>query len=88
MTSRRDFLLGRAADDTLEVSCEALFMRLVDARLAGGSADWRDRLERDFDRARRVRLRARGWMADADVQALLRPLISRVRARGGRVERD
>lgn len=87
MTSRRDFLLLRASDRTLEVSCEAMFMRLVDARVSG-DADWRRRLAEDFARARRVRLHARGWMADADVAALLGPLISGVRERGGRVGGD
>ena len=88
MTSRRDFLLLRRADDTLEVSCEALFMRLVDARLHGRRADWEDRLAAEIDRAPRIRLRQSGWMADRDVRALLQPLLTVVRERGGRVEQE
>ena len=88
MTSRRNFLLLRRPDGALEVSCEALVMRLVDARLHGGRGEWKERLAAEIVGAPWVRVRQSGWMAEGDVRALLQPLLEIVRDRGGRVEEE
>lgn len=88
MTSRRDFLLLRRADGVLEVSCEAIVMRLVDARLHGRRGEWKERLAAEIVGAPRIRLRQSGWMAERDVRALLQPLLRMARERGGRVEQE
>lgn len=88
MTSRRDFLLLRRPDGALDVSCEALAMRLVDARAHGGLREWKARLAAEIAGAPWVRVRQSGWMAEREVRALLQPLLEVVRDRGGRVEED
>ena len=84
--NRRDFLLLRPEGRTTLLSCEALFMRFLDAendrtvdRLFGN-------LARDLEGVRTVTLRDASWLTRDDLRARLDSVLEAFRARGGRVE--
>jgi hypothetical protein len=82
---RRDFLLLRADGPTTVLSCEALFMRFIDAENAGRLDELFDNLARDLSQVRAVTLVDRSWLARDDLRARVDLVLDRFRARGGRV---
>jgi hypothetical protein len=84
---RRDLLLLRLDPErrTLELSCERLLMKLVDADLDGTRAQIFARLSRELEDVSEVRLTDTEWLARADLARDLEPVLDRFRARGGRV---
>ena len=88
MIDRREFLTMRRAGDaaSLELSCEALYMRFVDARLSGTTEALRSRLEAQLAGARRLRLVESRWLAREELKSQLEPLLEALRSRGGQVD--
>ena len=87
--NRRAFLLLRTVEpspDRLELSCERLYVRYLDARLAGDPAAPLRWLEGRLRRVRALRLTERAWLANEDLEEWLAPLLASFRARGGEVE--
>jgi hypothetical protein len=83
---RRDFLLLRvAADREIELSCEQLYMRFVDARVDGSVPRLFSTLADDLSLVTGVRLVDRSWLASADLKRELDAVLVPFRARGGRV---
>ena len=80
--TRRDFFLHRTAGQPriVEICCERLFMKYVDARSAGSLPQFLRMLERELDAADEVQLTSREWLASddfrADVESLLTPALS------------
>ena len=88
MIDRRQFLTMRRSGDTafLELSCEALYMRFVDARLSGTTDSLRSHLEAQLAGARRLRLIESRWLACEELRSQLDPLLEAFRARNGQVD--
>jgi hypothetical protein len=93
--NRRDFLrMGRSdpapgagpSAARLEISCEGLYMRYVDARSAGDAAEPFRWLEGRLHGVGALRLADREWLAGDDLEQRLAPVLASFRARGGRVE--
>lgn len=85
-TNRRDFLLLRvAADREIELSCEQLYMRLVDAQADGSVPRLFASLANDLSQVGAVRLVDRSWLSSADLERGLDDALARFTARGGRV---
>ena len=79
---RRDFLLLRvAADREIELSCEQLYMRFVDAQVDGSEARLFATLATDLADVGRVRLVDRSWLASADFKPLKDSKIGELAAR-------
>lgn len=87
--TRRDFMTLRVdgAERVLELSCEQLYMRFVDARVRGATEPLFARLERRMREARALRLRDVAWLTDGELRAGLDPVIASFEQRGGRVSR-
>jgi hypothetical protein len=61
---RRDFLLLRTGrDNVVELSCERLYMRFVDAEAEGTTGQLFESLARELRSARTVRLTETEWLA-------------------------
>jgi hypothetical protein len=84
--NRRDFLLLRAEGRTTVLSCEALFMRFVDAQNSGTLDQLFANLGRDLDQVTSVRLVDRAWLSRDDLRGRVEAVLDRFRARGGRVD--
>jgi hypothetical protein len=84
---RRDFLLLRLAPgrDVVELSCERLLMKYVDAQADGSSADLFARLDRELAEIRTLRLTDTAWLARDDFRIGLGHILDRFRARGGAI---
>ena len=83
---RRDFLLLRvAADREIELSCEQLYMRFVDARVEGTVSRLFETLATDLADAGRVRLVDRSWLASDDFKSEVDVVLERFRRDGGEV---
>jgi len=80
--NRRDFFLRRTAGQPriVEISCERLYIRYVDARSEKRLPQFLRMLERELEAAGEVRLTSREWLARddfrADVESLLPPPLS------------
>ena len=86
MIQRRDFLLLRlAADREIELSCEQLYMRYVDAQLDGSESRLFAALAADLAEVRRIRLVDRSWLASADFQRQVENVLEQFRSGGGSV---
>ncbi len=85
--NRRDFLmLGKRHDKhRLDLSGEQLFMKFVDARATGTTADFFARVEADLKDVTELRLVGVEWFRREDLGAELAPVLSAFRARGGKV---
>ena len=83
---RRDFLLLRSDGPTVVLSCEALFMRFLDAENAGAVDQLFENLARDLAQVSRVRLADPSWLARDDFRARVDTVLDGFRARGGRVD--
>jgi len=85
--NRRDFLLMRAGrESSLELSCERLYMKFVDAAVNGSTAELFDWLDGQLRGVNQLRLLDSAWLASEDLKPQLEPLLASFRARGGRVE--
>jgi hypothetical protein len=84
--SRRDFLLLRVDGQSTVLSCEALFMRVIDAENSGTIDRLFDNLARDLAQVRAVTVVERSWLARDDLRARVDALLDTFRAGGGRVE--
>jgi len=86
--NRRDFLLMRTArdGDTSVLSCEQLYMRYVDARAEGTTADLFSHLLHDLQTVKRVRLIKTSWLSDDDLRRQLDVVFESFRGSGGRIE--
>ena len=86
--NRRDFLLMRTGRDSGQaiLSCEQLYMRYVDARAQGTTAQLFTRLAGDLEGATRVRLIKTSWLSDDDLKRELDAVLDAFREGGGRIE--
>jgi hypothetical protein len=82
---RRDFLLMRTGS-AAELSCERLFMRFVDARMDGTTAQLFAHLEGDLRGVSALRLLDPSWLTDADLRSRVEPILRQFTAGGGRVD--
>ena len=87
--NRRDFLLMRPGPRgaVLELKCEQLYMRYVDARLHGSTRLLMGRIQRRLQDAGELRMTDTAWLCDQDLRRDLDELVAAFRARGGRVRR-
>ncbi len=83
--NRRDFLFLRAGRRSMELSCERLYMRWVDATADGTTARLFDLLAGELAQTRSVSLVDTSWLACRELEAALDETLSAFRARGGRV---
>ncbi|MGH9144051.1 MAG: hypothetical protein ACRD2I_23185 [Vicinamibacterales bacterium] len=81
---RRDFLLLRAGQPAV-LSCEPLFMRLVDAQADGTSALLFENLAADLGKVNAIRVTETSWLARADLKSRLDAVLDAFRAAGGTV---
>ncbi len=85
--NRRDFIsAGRAGPATIDVSCERLFIRYLDAVGDGSEHDFLERTLADFSRARGVRLKDAYWLDKKNLRNALTPVLAEYKAKGGAVE--
>jgi hypothetical protein len=84
--NRRDFLLLRAEGRTTVLSCEALFMRFLDAQNAGTTDQLFANLTRDLEQVTSVTLADRSWLARDDLRVRVDAVLDAFRRRGGRVD--
>jgi len=83
---RRDFLFLRlAADREIELSCERLYMRFVDAQVDGTVRRLFESLAADLADVKRVRLVDRSWLASADFKREIDAVLAAFQRRGGDV---
>lgn len=84
---RRSFLLlrPRRGQRSLDLSCEWLLMKFLDAEAAGQTRDLLDRLAHDLGQLDELRLTETSWLAREDLARRLEALLDAFRARGGRV---
>ena len=86
--NRRDFLLmrtGRDGDGVI-LSCEQLYMRYVDARAEGTTAELFAHLLQDLQSVKHVRLIKTSWLSDDDLRRQLEIVFESFRSGGGRIE--
>lgn len=79
---RRHFL---GLHPALELSCETLYMRLVDARAAGTAEALRASIQDELRGVRELRMRDSEWLSRDDLGKWLAPLLDTFRACAGRV---
>jgi len=85
--NRRDFFrLKDSARDSLELSCEKLYMRYLDSQLDGTQEDFLGRTRQALLRKRRIRLKDISWLERGDLKRDLAPLLEEFQAGGGRIE--
>jgi hypothetical protein len=84
--NRRDFLLLRREGRSTVLSCEALFMRFIDAQNDGTVDALFANLARDLAQVRAVKLADRSWLSRADLRTRVDEVLDAFRRRGGRVE--
>ena len=84
---RRDFLLLRvgAAGAPVELSCERLLMKYVDAQMTETTLDLFERLDRELETVREVKLVETEWLAREDFRRAVTQVLDAFRARGGKV---
>jgi len=86
--NRRDFLLLRAGRaGGLDLCCEQLYMRYVDAEAEGTTGQLFEALSRELARARTVRLTDVEWLAHDGLRAAVDGALTPFVRRGGRVVR-
>jgi hypothetical protein len=88
--NRRDFLLLRldAQRNVMELSCERLMMRYVDAKVSHTTQELFARLDRELQSVREVRLVEAAWLGREDFASELERVLRAFRGRGGRVMTD
>jgi hypothetical protein len=70
---------------SLDLSCEWLMMKFLDAERDGSTTDFFARLEHDLRRLDAIRLVDASWLVRNDLVERLGPLLDAFRTRGGRV---
>ena len=83
--SRRDFLLLRSEGRATVLSCEALFMRFLDAESTGTVNQLFASLAADLQQVRRVALADPSWLARDEFRSRVDAVLDEFRSRGGRV---
>ena len=81
---RRDFL-GLKAGRPAVLSCERLYMQLVDAEADGTTAQLFDRLAADLRAAAVVQLTETAWLSRVELKSFLDDVLAGFEAAGGRV---
>ena len=85
--NRRDFLsLRKVGPDTVEISCERLFIHYRDALNAGSGDDFLSRAAAEFGKAKRLRLKDSYWLDEDKLKVAIAPLLAEYRATGGAIE--
>jgi hypothetical protein len=84
--NRREFLLLRTDGRSTQLSCEALFMRFLDAQNDGTLDQLFANLARDLDQVTSVTLVDRSWLSRDDLRVRVDEILDAFRRRGGRVE--
>jgi hypothetical protein len=85
--NRRDFfLLGSRDRNVLELPCERLYMRYLDAQMEGTSEEFIQRTREELLCTRKIRLRDAFWLDRGDLGTALEPLLKEFRSRGGHIE--
>jgi hypothetical protein len=87
---RRDFLLLRFDPErnSIELSCERLMMKYVDAELNGTTAQLFARLDQELRNVRELRLVDAVWLSREDFARDLEKALTMFRDRGGRVVKE
>lgn len=73
--NRRQFLLGRGHERTLQLSCERLYMQFTDARGEERVPEFLENVARDLDGAPAIRLTNREWLGRDDFRRAIEPLL-------------
>ena len=84
---RRDFLLLRAGQPAV-LSCEHLFMRYLDSKMDGTTAQLFEHLAGVLRDVSTVRLTHTAWLARPDLKSQVDPILESFTARGGRIVED
>jgi hypothetical protein len=84
---RRQFLLLKPARGrrSIDLSCEWLLMKFLDAEAKGSTSELFARLEHDLGQLDELRLTETSWLTRRDLAQRLEPLVDAFRRRGGRV---
>jgi hypothetical protein len=86
--NRRDFLfLRKAHEDTVELSCEQLFMRCVDSTLDGSTAELFGSIEQGLSGVTKLYLSDPEWLRCEELKPL-EAILATFRKRGGVVEQN
>jgi hypothetical protein len=83
--NRRDFLFLKSSGRDVVLSCEALYMRFLDARAEGTTLSLFQNLAEDLEHTREVRLTDTSWLSDAVFRDELDRLLETFRRHGGQV---
>jgi hypothetical protein len=85
--NRRDLLLLgiNRRQRSVDLSCEWLYMKYCDTLLDNSTQDLFDRLEFELRSVDKVRLLDAVWLTRQDFKDWLEPILTSVRARGGRI---
>jgi hypothetical protein len=85
--NRRDLLLLgiNRRQRSVDLSCEWLYMKYSDAQMDNSTQDLFDRLEFELRSVDTIRLTDTAWLSGEDFKNWLEPILSAVRARGGRI---
>jgi len=84
--NRREFLSFTTDAQTMDVSCEKLYMQYLDALQQGHEKRFLDRKFEEFACARRLRLRESFWLKSQALRQAIEPRLERYKAQGGTVE--
>jgi len=84
---RRSFLLLRPSrgQRSIDLSCEWLLMKFLDAEAVGTTTDLFDRLAHDLRQLDELRLTETSWLIREDLAQRLEAVLDAFRARGGRI---
>jgi len=86
--NRRDLLLLRAGGErVVELSCEQLYMRLVDAQSDGTTGRLFDDLAGGLRTITTLRLTDASWLSCDELRQRLDPVLADFAESGGRIER-
>lgn len=84
---RRDFFFLRTSNSgVLDVSCERLYMRYMNASLNGSTDELLQRILKEFLSAQTIRLHQPFWLDHQDLSKALDPILGELRSRGNHVE--
>lgn len=83
--NRREFLLLRPGRPGVELSCERLYMKYLDARTTGDADQLFTRLAGELSRVTTVGMIDSEWLAPEEFRHELDAVLGAFRARGGRI---
>jgi hypothetical protein len=85
--NRRDFFRMRnPAEDIMELSCEELYMRYLDAQLDGTQEQLLGRTRDTMLRSKKIRLQDVSWLNRGELMQEFEPLLEEFKAGGGQIE--